>query len=701
MGKRVVKVFIASSKELTPEREKFDTLFNNLNSIFSIRGIRLEPVKWEFLDSSMGPLHKQEEYNRKIKDCDICVVMFWQRFGSYTETELNVANIELLAGRKPTKIFVFFKEPGDYCNDLQEFKLSFETKYGHFYNIFDCPDKLQLDFVLQLERYLHSNLIKVENSQVKMDEVVVAHLDNIGFAAGNDKYKSLRERLIKLKQEISSLDTICKNTPNETIENILNEKKSEQHKLEEELSEYENLLLGSAIRVAQFAGERISDRMKRAITLFEQGKVSEANTVLDEAERDADEILRSVREVKTLGRQSVDELLFKASVMLADENFSIEERIAKTDEIYTKANQLAQECDYEENKYAKLLFIYGDFLMKFAKYDKAEQVYLNLIPICERLYGIEHPNTASSYNNIGNVYSDKGDYDSALDFYNKALQIRKKVLGLEHLDTAMSYNNIGSVYSDKGDYDSALDFYNKALQIYEKVLGLEHPNTASSYNNIGNVYSDKGDYDSALDFHNKALQIYEKVLGLEHPDTATSYNNIGNVYSDKGDYDSAFDFHNKALQIRKKVLGLEHPDTATSYNNIGNVYSDKGDYDSALDFYNKALQIRKKVLRLEHPDTAMSYNNIGYVYHDKGDYDSALDFYNKALQIRKKVLGLEHPDTASSYYNIGLAYYSKDNYDSALDHFTKALQIREKIYDETHPIVLNCKKIIDSIKQET
>ena len=30
---RIVKVFIASSEELQPERERFDTLFNHLNNI--------------------------------------------------------------------------------------------------------------------------------------------------------------------------------------------------------------------------------------------------------------------------------------------------------------------------------------------------------------------------------------------------------------------------------------------------------------------------------------------------------------------------------------------------------------------------------------------------------------------------------------------------------------------------------------------
>ena len=650
---KTIKVFIASSDELKPEREKFDTLFNHLNSIFTARGIRLEPVKWEFLDSSMGRLHKQEEYNREIKECDICVVMFWQKFGDYTDEELRVADGEMRAGRKPVKIYVFFKEPGDVSQDLQEFKDSFDKAYGHFYGKFDGSDKLQLDFVMQLERFLHSNLLKVENSQVKIDGVVVAHLDNISFAADNEKYRSLREALAEIEDDIADLE--ARDSRTEREESRLNAKKRKRVEIKEELGEHEQLLLDAAVRVAQFAGERISDRMRRAIELFEQGKVSEANTVLDEAERDADEILRGVKELKLVGKQSVDELMVKASYMLADEKYSIDERIEKVDAIYAKALELAEECDYEKGQCEKLLSDYTDFLREYAKYDRALELESQLMHLREKLYGVDHPDIAKSYNNIGNVCYCKGDYDRALESYFKALAIREKVLGKDHPDTATSYNNIGVVYKSKGDYDAALGYYFKDLAICEKVLGKDHLDTATSYNNIGNVFYSKGDYDRALEYHFKALAIREKVLGLEHPFTAGSYNNIGRVYYSKGGYNKAMEYYLKSLTICEKVLGLKHPSTASSCNNIGRVYYSKGDYDGALEYYFKALAISEKVLGKDHPDTATSYNNIGAVYCDKGDYDGALEYYFKALAVFEKKLGENHPYTQQAKDNISLA----------------------------------------------
>lgn len=565
---RVVRVFIASSDELTPERDKFDTLFAHLNTIFEARGISLKTEKWEFLDSSAGPLHKQEEYNRVLKTCDICVVVFWQKFGDYTKAELDVAYNELCAGRKPTKLYIYFKEPGDMSAEMQTFKESFdkEYSYGHFYGKFSTLDKLQLDFVLQLERFLHSNLIKVEDSQVKVDQLVVAHLDNIPFAADNERYRELREQLQELNEDIADLESSAPLSADK--EQRLNKKKQKRNEIREKLQEHEQLLLGAAVRVAQYTGERISERMKRAIELFNEGKVSEANAVLDEAERDADQILRGVKELKAVGKQSVDELLVKASYMLADEQYPIEERIEKTHNIYQKALELATECDYEEEKLYKLLSDYCDSLIRYAKYDDALVVAERCLELSIKLYGKNHSETATLYNNIGAVYDSKGDYDTALEKYNKALDIRKQVLGDNHPSTATSYNNIGAVYYHKGNYNTALEYYNKALAIQRQVLGENHPDTATSYNNIGGVYDDKGNYDTALEYHKRSLAIRKQVLGENHPSTAISYNNIGVVYNDKGDYDKALENYNKTKVILEQKLPNTHPYILTIKRNI-------------------------------------------------------------------------------------------------------------------------------------
>ncbi|MBR3460290.1 MAG: tetratricopeptide repeat protein, partial [Clostridia bacterium] len=112
---------------------------------------------------------------------------------------------------------------------------------------------------------------------------------------------------------------------------------------------------------------------------------------------------------------------------------------------------------------------------------------------------------AIALSNRATALENNGEYAKAKAALEAVVKIRERLLGEEHPDTATSYNNIALVYAAKGEYDRALEYHEKALAIREKVLGKEHPDTATSYNNIALVYYAKGEYDRALEYHEKAL----------------------------------------------------------------------------------------------------------------------------------------------------------------------------------------------------
>ena len=67
----MIKVFVASSNELKDERGELAVPVLGLNGWLYSRGVeeRVALEKWEYLDSSMGVDHKQEEYNRALRAC--------------------------------------------------------------------------------------------------------------------------------------------------------------------------------------------------------------------------------------------------------------------------------------------------------------------------------------------------------------------------------------------------------------------------------------------------------------------------------------------------------------------------------------------------------------------------------------------------------------------------------------------------------
>jgi tetratricopeptide (TPR) repeat protein len=55
----------------------------------------------------------------------------------------------------------------------------------------------------------------------------------------------------------------------------------------------------------------------------------------------------------------------------------------------------------------------------------------------------------------------------------------ERQLGADHPDVATSLNNLASLYDSQGKYSEAEPLYLRAIQILEKVLGSEHPNTVT------------------------------------------------------------------------------------------------------------------------------------------------------------------------------------------------------------------------------
>lgn len=268
-----IKIFLASSKELELERDKFASLINQLNRIFKRRGLELELVIWEYLDSSMSKRRKQDEYNEELRQCEICLVVFWNVFGDYTKEEFNIAYDGLCAGNNPKRLYVFFKEPAQMSDDMSNFKNSFADKYGHFYSVFVNADTLRLNFLLQLEIFKNdvldiSKFISVEDSCVSVDGVSFINLKNVPFASNNTSY-------IELQQQIDKQRNRLLKHPDDI------EEQQELHLLLEKRQNMEDNMMSLARKLAEQSLHEMSPRMMEARKLFELGELQAVIKILD------------------------------------------------------------------------------------------------------------------------------------------------------------------------------------------------------------------------------------------------------------------------------------------------------------------------------------------------------------------------------------------------------------------------------------
>ena len=573
MEEKTINVFLASSTELSDDREFFSSFVRRMDKTFQKMGSHLRPQMWEDWDASWKGHREQDDYNELIRKSQMFLALFYKEAGKFTIEEFDVANEKFNQTKQTPKIYVYKKalQKGEQIDtELEDFQKRLEDM-GLYWTTYSSQDSLHLHFLQQLLIVYAAGLsnLKVEDGTVKLWDMDVAKMSNLPFAADNKDYQRISAELSTLPKEIDNTEKYLAEHPdNDFAQGELQKKKENYIKLKKTFVDLQKALFKTSQRIATMQRENLSDKLRRATEAFESGNMERANTLLDEIAHEAETHHANLEQDRELVHQDIEAFLLQAKTKMAEVSIPIKERIEEVHAIYVKADQWAKDSALPDDKLDGLLDDYSSFLYDYGKYKEAEQVYLRLISLREGTKGEEHPDTATTYNDIGLTYYNQGDYPKALKYYFKALDIYEKVLGKEHPYTATSYNNIGSVYDDQGDYTKALEYYFKALDIREKVQGKEHPSTAASYNNIGVVYKSQGDYTMALEYYFKALDIVKNVLGEEHPYTASSYNNIGETYHNQRDYPKALEYYQKALDIVKKVLGEEHPHTKTTKMNI-------------------------------------------------------------------------------------------------------------------------------------
>ncbi|WP_419548321.1 CHAT domain-containing protein [Microcystis sp.] len=229
----------------------------------------------------------------------------------------------------------------------------------------------------------------------------------------------------------------------------------------------------------------------------------------------------------------------------------------------------------------------------------------------------------------------QGKYNEAIPLAEQALAIRKQQLGDNHPDTATSLNNLAALYESQGRYSEAEPLYKQALAIRKQQLGDNHPDTAQSLNNLAELYESQGRYSEAEPLYKEALAIRKQQLGDNHPSTASSLNNLAVLYESQGRYSEAEPLYKQALAIWKQQLGDNHPLTATSLNNLAGLYRVQGRYSEAEPLYKQALAIRKQQLGDNHPNTATGLINLAVFYQSQDDIPQAINYLTQGLAVEE------------------------------------------------------------------
>lgn len=326
-------------------------------------------------------------------------------------------------------------------------------------------------------------------------------------------------------------------------------------------------------------------------------------------------------------------------------------------------------------------------LSRQGQYVAAEALYRETLAVNQKLLGKEHPAIAKSLNNLANVFFKQGRLAAAEAGFREALTIRQKLLGKEHLDVAESLNNLAVVLARQGQFSAAEALHREALTMHQKLLGKEHPLVAKSLSNLARVLENQGELEAAEVRYREALELNRKLLGKEHLDIAVSLDNLAAVHESQGQYGSAEALLREALTMRQKLLGKEHSDVAYCLNNLATVLSDQRQYAAAEALHREALEMNRRLLGKEHPDIARNLVQLAYVLDQQDRSAAAESLYREALLMQQKLLGKEHPLVAASLNNLAVVLAKQGQYAAAEVLFREALAMKKKLRGTEYPTV--------------
>lgn len=187
-----------------------------------------------------------------------------------------------------------------------------------------------------------------------------------------------------------------------------------------------------------------------------------------------------------------------------------------------------------------------------------------------------------------------GQYPKAGPLYKESMTVLAQQLGQEHPEMATSWQQIGEFQETMGEYDKAVSLYRKALAILEKKRGSEHPALAHIIGKLAALCIELEMEPEAVPLYERLVRIQEKILRPTHPQLVISLNNLAEAYRLQGRYAEAENCYQKTLRINEDIHGAEHPSVAAILQELAKLCTSQRKGDEAKQYQERATAIFQK-----------------------------------------------------------------------------------------------------------
>ena len=382
-----------------------------------------------------------------------------------------------------------------------------------------------------------------------------------------------------------------------------------------------------------------------------------------DAYRGRDEVLEKIKRTFSINIEPNDNVQINILSFFDGKTASLNADVYKLKQPYEERQIGGAGVEWDLlNQEATSLYVKG-------QYGQAAAVAKKALQVAEQTVGPDHPDVATSRDNLARIYDAQGQYAQSEHLYNRSIAIDEKAPA-DSAGEALDLFKLAMLYTAQAQYAQAEPLVKRALLIVENVLGPEHPSMGRGLSYLAMLYTEQGQYAKAEELNKRSLSILENAQGQDHPDVAFALTNKALQYMKQGQYAQAEPLLKKSLAIDEKALGPDDPKVSPILNNLAAVYFNQGHYAQAEPLLKRSLAIDEKAFGPDNPEVATALNNLGSVYIFQGEYAQAELLLKRSLAIREKALGPDHPDVANSFKNLA-TLYRKTGRENAADELDK------------------------------
>lgn len=574
-------MFIASPGGLDEERRAFKDIVREYNEADAgPRGVSFRAVGWE--DTLGGLGRPQALINREVSDCDYCIVVLWDRWGSPpdsedrseyssgTEEELAVARECVGNNDDPmADVLLLFKaveprhrsDPGPQLQKVLDFKAELESTKEVLYQSFDSLDRFRGIVRSHLARWLrdHESGVLTVGSGSEQSESLQDTPPSI--VAPEDRYLRLKEAAqLREAGRFTDAEGIYASEITGSNDFV-------------PFYEYGSFLIGLG-RLDQ-----ADEMIRRAATLIPDTAEHRHTAAIHDA----------------LGTIAIHRGDFRK----ACREFRVAVENEKLSDVIGPSS----------------LGNLGAALAQLGDAEGAAAVFREAMAL-DKEHGV-HDAASSNLTSLAMLECRKGRYDEAQDLLREALAIVQAAGDERGLMTVKG--NTGLVLRKQKDLPSAEAAFRESLNL-ARSLG-DRAAMNNGLGNLANVLAEQGKDEEATRL-NEELISDSQILGLR-PVEARALSNLANLRTRVGEYEEAEALYMQALGLME--ASAQVADVAMCYLNVGKLHEETGRSKSARDFFTSARRLYARTgdtARTDEVDSLLRKNLEGAGGTKPGDQHS-------------------------------------------------------------------------------